>query len=269
MSGIEGWFHDNPNVKIITNLDDIGQPYSCNQWGNQHLNFDAIPLITDDGNDSPNAPNPNILWGWFNTGFAFPSTVYIDHNMTVYFKANNPSPSTAIATIDAMLSECGQACVLAPPSALYDYAIDGNTVSSTNSNGNIVLDPNGTGTVDVSGAKITTVGTPSQSTDAATKGYVDGVINGLDVKNSVQFASTANVAGTYNNANGTITAGSNGALSMDGGSPSIGDRVLLKDQTSNVQNGIYTVTTAGSASAAYILTRAKIIPAVSKILIKI
>ena len=137
-----------------------------------------------------------------------------------------------------------------------NITIDGNTVSSTNSNGNIVLDPNGTGTVDVSGAKITTVGTPSQSTDAATKGYVDGVINGLDVKNSVQFASTANVAGTYNNANGTITAGSNGALSMDGGSPSIGDRVLLKDQTSNVQNGIYTVTTAGSASAAYILTRA-------------
>ena len=122
MSGIEGWFHDNPNVKIITNLDDIGQPYSCNQWGNQHLNFDAIPLMTDDGNQ-------DIIWGWFHTGFAFPSTVYIDHNMTVYFKANNPSPSTAIATIDAMLSECGQACVLAPPSALYDYAIDGNTVS--------------------------------------------------------------------------------------------------------------------------------------------
>ncbi len=137
-----------------------------------------------------------------------------------------------------------------------NITIDGNTVSSTNSNGNIVLDPNGTGTVDVSGAKITTVGTPSQSTDAATKGYVDGVINGLDVKNSVQFASTANVAGTYNNGAGTITAGSNGALSMDGGTPSIGDRVLLKDQTSNVQNGIYTVTTAGSGSAAYILTRA-------------
>ena len=122
MSGIEGWFQDNPNVKIITNLDDIGQPYSCSQWGDQHLNFDAIPLMTDDGNQ-------DIIWGWFHTGFAFPSTVYIDHTMTVYFKANSPSPSTAIATIDAMLSDCGQSCVLAPPAALYDYAIDGNTVS--------------------------------------------------------------------------------------------------------------------------------------------
>ena len=137
-----------------------------------------------------------------------------------------------------------------------NITIDGNTVSSTNSNGNIVLDPNGTGTVDVSGAKITTVGTPSQSTDAATKGYVDGVVNGLDVKKSVDFASTANVAGTYNNGAGTITAGSNGALSMDGGSPAIGQRVLLKDQTDNVQNGIYSVTTAGNAGAAYVLTRA-------------
>ena len=137
-----------------------------------------------------------------------------------------------------------------------NITIDGNTVSSTNSNGNIVLDPNGTGTVDVSGAKLTTVGTPSQSTDAATKGYVDGVVNGLDIKQSVDFASTANVAGTYNNGAGTITAGSNGALSMDGGSPAIGQRVLLKDQTDNVQNGIYSVTTAGNAGAAYVLTRA-------------
>ena len=137
-----------------------------------------------------------------------------------------------------------------------NITIDGNTVSSTNSNGNIVLDPNGTGTVDVSGAKITTVGTPSQSTDAATKGYVDGVVNGLDVKKSVDFASTANVAGTYNNGAGTITASGNGALSMDGGSPTIGMRVLLKDQTDSVQNGIYSVTTAGNAGAAYVLTRA-------------
>ena len=137
-----------------------------------------------------------------------------------------------------------------------NITIAGNTVSSTNSNGNIVLDPNGTGTVDVSGAQITTVGAPSQSTDAATKGYVDGVVNGLDVKKSVDFASTANVAGTYNNGAGTITASGNGALSMDGGSPTIGMRVLLKDQTDSVQNGIYSVTTAGNAGAAYVLTRA-------------
>ena len=69
-----------------------------------------------------------------------------------------------------------------------NLTLDGNTVSTTNSNGNIVLDPNGTGTVDVSSAKITSVASPSADTDAATKGYVDGVVNGLDVKKSVDFA---------------------------------------------------------------------------------
>tara|TARA_B100000282_G_scaffold174370_1_gene126418 strand:+ start:702 stop:2423 length:1722 start_codon:yes stop_codon:yes gene_type:complete len=137
-----------------------------------------------------------------------------------------------------------------------NLTLDGNTVSSTNSNGNIVLDPNGTGTVDVSSAKITSVASPSADTDAATKGYVDGVVNGLDVKKSVDFASTANVAGTYNNGAGTITASSNGALAMDGGAPSNGQRVLLKDQSSNVQNGVYVVTNSGGAGSQYVLTRA-------------
>ena len=104
MSGIEGWYSNNPNVKIITNLDDIGQPYSCTQWGNRHEDFGAIPLMTDDGNQ-------DVLWGWFNTGSAFPSTVYIDHTMTVYHKANNPNATIAMSTIDGMLSQCGDLCV--------------------------------------------------------------------------------------------------------------------------------------------------------------
>ena len=137
-----------------------------------------------------------------------------------------------------------------------NLTLDGNTVTSTNTNGNIVLDPNGTGTVHASSAKITSGATPSADSNAATKGSDDGVINGLDIKSSVDFASTSTVAGTYNNGAGTITAGSNGALAMDGGAPTSGQRLLLKDQTSNVQNGIYVVTNAGGAGAAYVLTRA-------------
>jgi len=124
MSGIETWYSSNPNVKIITNLDDIGQPHSCQAWGNQHGNFGAIPLMTDDGNQ-------DVLWGWFNTGSAFPSTVYLDHTMTVHHKANNPSATVAMSTIDAMLNECGDLCILAPPTALFEYIIDGSTVSFT------------------------------------------------------------------------------------------------------------------------------------------
>ena len=47
---------------------------------------------------------------------------------------------------------------------------------------------------------------------------------------------------TYNNGNGTLTADANGALSVDGVTVSVNDRVLVKDQSSSVQNGIYKVT---------------------------
>src|SRR6056300_794284 len=138
-------------------------------------------------------------------------------------------------------------------------AATGNAVQIATSGGDTNIDlkisPKGSGVVDVDTSRITNVTDPSGAQDAATKAYVDSVANGLDVKASVRYASTANVAGTYNNGAGTITAGSNGAFSIDGQTPSTNDRVLLKDQTDPVENGLYRVTTVGDGSSAYVLTR--------------
>ena len=130
-----------------------------------------------------------------------------------------------------------------------NITIDGNTISSTDSNGNIKLDPEGSGTIDVSSAKITNLGTPTSDADATTKAYVDGLINGLDIKESVKVATTGNIAGTYNNGTGTITGSGNGALgNIDGVATTTNDRILVKDQTDAKHNGIYVLTTVGDGS---------------------
>ena len=134
-----------------------------------------------------------------------------------------------------------------------NITLDANTISTTNSNGNLVLSPNGTGAVNVPSGYEGRAGFGDDS--LVNKSYVDAVANGLDVKASVKVATTANLAGTYNNGNGTITAGSNGAIAVDGVTLSVNDRVLVKDQTTQTQNGFYKVTATGSGGAAFVLTR--------------
>ena len=134
-----------------------------------------------------------------------------------------------------------------------NITIDGNTVSTTNSNGNIALAPNGTGSVTVPSGYEARAGFSSDS--LVNKTYVDSVANGLDVKASVRVATTANLAVNYNNGAGTLTATSNGAIAVDGVTLSLNDRVLVKNQSVAAQNGFYKVTTTGSGSAVFVLTR--------------
>ena len=102
---------------------------------------------------------------------------------------------------------------------------------------------------------------PASALQAATKQYVDNIASGVHFHESVHAASITNLATIYNNGTSgvgaTLTADTNRAFSvLDGESVTVGQRVLIKNQTDAKQNGIYTLTTAGSVSVPWVLTRA-------------
>lgn len=131
--------------------------------------------------------------------------------------------------------------------------INGNTITSTNANGDITLDPNGTGNIAVSGARLTGVAEPVASTDAATKNYVDNIAAGLHIHEAAHCATTNTLAvlsgGTVTYANGTAGVGatltlSAGLTAIDGHTLTNGDRILVKNEATQANNGMYVRTSA-------------------------
>jgi hypothetical protein len=108
---------------------------------------------------------------------------------------------------------------------------------------------------------LTLSGAPTSDLHAATKLYVDNVTAGINFHESVHAASTSSLAANYSNGTSgtgaTLTADTSRAFSvLDGETVVLGERVLVKNQADAKQNGIYTLTTVGSGSTPWVLTRA-------------
>jgi hypothetical protein len=188
------------------------------------------------------------------------------------------------ATAGGLTATAGGLSVVAGTSALSGGAVNVNNAAAntmTFSGTTNTIDLNGSGataitlggttsTVTLSGSgtkKVTGLDTPVGATDAANKAYVDAVASGLSVKAPTKYATTGVLNGTptYNNGTGgvgaTLTGSSNNvALVIDGYTFIASDvtnstKILVKDQASALQNGVYEFTQLQTASLPYKITR--------------
>ena len=140
------------------------------------------------------------------------------------------------------------------------------SISSTNFYGSLTGNVTGTSTGNLllSGGTLTgplmLSADPTMPLGAATKQYVDAISSGLFIHSSALVATTIPLTATYNNGisgvGATLTNNAIlGPLLIDNYTPQLNDRVLVKDQSNKIENGIYYVTTVGDSTTPWTLTR--------------
>jgi hypothetical protein len=157
-------------------------------------------------------------------------------NVTVTYDDN--ANSISLAANPAYTDENAQDAVGNAVGNGLDY--DDNTGAISVDPSEFTLNQIGTAAADVSlgGFKITNLATPTASTDAVTKAYADSIAEGLHVHASAATATTTNIS---------ISADLEAGDVIDGVTLVAGDRVLVKDQTTASENGIYVVQASGAA----------------------
>jgi len=233
--------------KFVGNVDSFGQVYNLNQNDGSSASADFVTYNdqTTDGNThftdmGINSSNySSATYPIFTAGSG-----YVFHQGDHFFLGNQTTGK------DLVLFAGG-----------VDVTDEAARISGTDKSLTLAagLDVTGAATFQ---STVTLAANPTLALQAATKDYVDNAVSaGIDVHTPVRVAQSTNLNATYNNGTAgvgaTLTnAGTQTALTVDGVALSVNDRVLVFGQTTGTQNGVYTVTTVGSGSTNWVLTRA-------------
>ena len=179
-----------------------------------------------------------------------------DHGIKLYLKDSTiKGASTSVANQNSQIEAGSIGTADLADSSISTAKVADDAITSAKISGadgaNVVT------TYDYTGITSFSVPSPTSDAHAATKKYVDDKAQGLDFKDSVEVATTAALSATYDSTALTLTnSGAQAALAIDSVTTVAGDRVLVKDQATAAQNGIYSVTTVGDGSTNWVLTRA-------------
>lgn len=238
--------------KFVSNVNSFGQVYNLNQSDGDtasadfvaynDLTTDGFTYFTDMGISSSNYTSADYPLFTPNSGYVF-------HEGDDFFIGNQTTGK------DVVLFAGG-----------VDTANEAVRIKGADQSVELAGDISVAGTATITGAAefqstVLLDADPTLALQAATKQYVDNATsNGFHVHEPVLVATTGNLTATYSNGTlgvgATLTnSGTQVALSIDGVSMAVNDRILVWQQTTGLQNGIYVVTTVGSGATNWVLTR--------------
>ena len=249
----------NVDGALTANVTDTGIVMT---GGNLNLgNVIATGVGTFTGNvGAGNVDGGNLVSANFFTGTLIDGTsnVTVNNNGNVDLVAAGNSTAVISGTganVVGTLNANGVATLGSVVTAQVTGAGSGNlTLTAGSADDYVEIRPTGTGQVHVGGFKIESLGTPTASTDAATKQYVDDLAQGLAIQAPAIVASTGTLAtmsgGTVTYDNGTAGVGATLTISgstltaIDGITLNTDDRIVIKDEATSANNGIYTYTSS-------------------------
>ena len=184
-------------------------------------------------------------------------TGYVKGTGTTAMTASATIPNTDITGLGTMSTQNASSVAITGGSIA--ATISGSTVDNSIIGGSTPAAGTFTSVTTTTGTISTT---PTNATDIVNKSYVDTIAaSGITYHTPVKYETPTALTATYNNGTAgvgaTLTnAGTLAAFAPDGVTASVSDRILVYNQAAPAQNGVYTVTTVGDGSTAWVLTRA-------------